>query len=190
MYMTIALLLTIRVLKGAREITSLSPPPYSEWRRTKTKSWEKEDKILSVNDGNQMEAVAWCESLTDLLTGFKLSRFDLSVTGDAAWDGPTPPPAHSLGRMVLPRGDWDLEEFKRILLLVGSLLSENQNGDHEQNRNAIFPEFTNQISHSSTRREEVRTTWCQDALGKMYHHGNQRMGKMFLPHTDLLIIPK
>ena len=52
----------------------------------------EERKMQSVDGRNQMEVVAPCESLPDLLTGFKLDRPGLSVTSNAAWDGHPHPP--------------------------------------------------------------------------------------------------
>lgn len=71
-------------------------------------------------------------------------------------------------------------EQMRILLCMVIWLSERQNGEIEHGKNFIFPKFTNQISHFSTRREGVRVKWCQDGLEKMCCHGNQRMGQRCL----------
>lgn len=98
---------SIRVLKGTRETASLFPPPSSEWIKTKTKAWEKEDKIWFL-----MIETRW--RLSPAVRASWICWLDLNwgdlTTGDAAWGGPCPPPAHSLGKMVLPWGDWGLEE--------------------------------------------------------------------------------
>lgn len=70
--------------------------------------------MQSVDDRNQMEAVAPRESLKDLLTGFKGGRPGLSVTGNAACNRPHPTPLQSLkngaapGRLRFGRMEEDL----------------------------------------------------------------------------------
>lgn len=51
------------------------------------------------------EAVAQCQSHMDLPMGLELGRRGLSVTSNATQDWTAPD--HGLGRLVLPRGDYD-----------------------------------------------------------------------------------
>lgn len=99
------------------------------------------------------EAVAQYESHVDLLTGLELGGLASQSQATLPGIGPLRPRA---GKGGAAQERLRMEEQRRTLLHVDSLPPERQNGEIEQSRNIIFPKFTNQISHSSTRREEVR----------------------------------
>lgn len=136
-----------------------------------------------------MQAIAQCESLKDLLTGFKVGRLDLHYRWCCL--GCTRPLTlpHSLGRMVLPKRDWGLEEQKGILLLVGSLLSKTKwrpGTKQESYFSWIYQSDESFFHKEGGSEDQLMLGWFREDVSSW----KPKDGKEVLSPAGLLIISK